>query len=128
SGITLNIQVISSNGRAAGGAYTPAGAPINASAPMDYAHAALDNHAEQVGNVIQFSGPLSISNAAAFVQTNRDGGTHPEGFEITGGLWVDDSYVYRDCIAPLDGGVPNLARGIRGVWDRYQDFYAGTAQ
>src|SRR6185437_15972255 len=45
--------------------------------------------------------------------------------EITGGVWVDDSNVYYNCMRHLgpDGGTlfPDLQGGIRGVWDRYQD-------
>jgi hypothetical protein len=128
AGVSLSIQTVSTAATAIGGAYLPAGTPLAASAPMDYAHTIADNHPEQVGNAIEFSGPLQITSPAAFVRTNRDGGSHPEGFEISGGLWVDDSFIYHDCIQPLDGGLPSLSRGIRGVWDRYQDFYAGSAQ
>jgi hypothetical protein len=59
-----------------------------------------------------------------------DAGSHPRGFEVMGGLWVDDSNVYTNCIKTLglDGGVLPLANGLSGVWDHYQDYYSGTAQ
>jgi hypothetical protein len=126
-GIMLSISRNGSGGTAMGGAYSPAGTAIRASAPADYASNMAGNHANQVGNVLVFSGPLTVTNAAAFVNTDRDGGTHTEGFAVTGGLWVDDSFIYKSCIAPLDGGVLHLPTGIRGVWDRYQDYYAGSA-
>jgi hypothetical protein len=101
--------------------------PLMANTTSEYAHTMTGAHPEQVGNVLVFSGPMTVTNSAAFVNTNNDGGTHTEGFEVTGGLWVDDSFIYKSCIQPLDGGVLNLPNGIRGVWDRYQDYYAGTA-
>jgi hypothetical protein len=127
TGITLSMTMNASGQRAIGGAYPPAGGPIQATRSADYANTLSNNHASQIGNVIVFPGPLTVTNPAVFVQTSRDGGTHPEGFSVTGGLWVDDSLVYRSCIAPLDGGVLVLPNGIRGVWDRYQDYYAGSS-
>jgi hypothetical protein len=61
-----------------------------------------------------------------FISTAFDGGVTPQGFEITGGIWVDDSIVYFDCLKgkiPSDGGVFPLPSGIKGVWDRYLDYY-----
>ncbi len=69
-------------------------------------------------------------NPSGFVTTGGRRRRHtPRGFEITGGIWVDDTIIYHDCIKPLalDGGAVPLPNGVRGVWDRYQDYYGGTA-
>jgi hypothetical protein len=141
-GIALNVQVTNQNhsGMAASGAgaYAPAGAPIALSSPTGYEHSNDPNttHPEQVGNVLKFSGPLTATTASGFIATvpvdagspGVDGGfkTHPEGF-MFGNVWVDDSLVYKSCILPLDGGVPDLTHGVTGVWDRYQDYYSGSS-
>jgi hypothetical protein len=124
--VTLQTTINANGGTTGGGAYPPAGSPLSATGMSGYASSLSNPHPEQVGNVLVFSGQLSVTNSSAFVRTDRDGGVHTEGFEINGSLWVDDTFIYKDCIAPLDGGVLNLPTGIRGVWDRYQDYYAGT--
>ena len=63
--------------------------------------------------------------------------THPEGFEVTGGIWVDDSDIYASCHSSwnLPAGCsstttpchPAMTNGVTGVWDRYQDYYSGSA-
>jgi hypothetical protein len=126
--IALDITIEqASGGTAMGGAYPPAGNPTEVASVTGYEHTTMNAHPEQVGNVLHFAGPLSVVAGAGPVQTDRDGGTRPKGFEVTGGLWIDDNFVYKNCIAPLDGGMLNLQSGIKGVWDRYQDFYAGTS-
>jgi len=126
----LAIAKTGSAGATAGGAYPPAGQPIRAGSTADYSSAAVDNHRDQVGNVLRFDGPLSVTNANAIVETDMDGGTKPKGFEVTGGMVVNDNLVWYDCMKKLDGGIGalDLTGGITGVWDRYQDFYGGTAQ
>jgi hypothetical protein len=128
SGVTLSVTK-NGSGTVTGGAETPAGMPIAAASPAAYSHAMADNHPDQIGNVLKFSGALTVSNMAAFFTTQAmDAGATPRGFEITGGLWVDDQFVYHDCIKPLnlDGGVLPLQNGIVGVWDRYIDYYMTT--
>jgi hypothetical protein len=122
--VNLVITIVGSGGTVMSGALPPAGNPIAISNSSEYAHTMTDAHPEQVGNVVTFPGPLQVTNSAAFVNTNSDGGTRTEGFEVTGGIWVDDTFIYRNCLS--DAGV-NLSNGIRGVWDRYQDYYSGTA-
>jgi hypothetical protein len=126
TGVALSITVVSMNGTTMGGAESPAGNPITVANAADYAHTNTNAHPEQVSNVIKFGGPLTVTNAMAFVSTGSDGGTKPEGFEITGSIWVNDSIVYHDCLKTLDGGVMglNLNNGIRGVWSRYSDYYS----
>ena len=53
----------------------------------------------------------------------------PAGFEVEGGLVIHDQYIYNECLRGLDGGVASLKldKGVRGVWDRYQDYNAGSA-
>jgi hypothetical protein len=121
-------------GHSSGGAESPAGSPVSVATAnqAEYVHSASNPHPEQLGQVLAFGG-VSVTNTAptGFTKTGSDGGgAVPEGFEITGGVWVDDSNVYYDCIKPLDGGVNGLSlpNGVKGVWDRYQDYYAGTAQ
>ncbi len=113
--------------QAGGGTVPP---PVTGLTASDYA-ATGGAHADQVGHVLQFAGPLTVTNATAIVATDTDGGTKPQGFEVTGGLVVDDNMVYTECIKPqvADGGTVSgldLSKGIRGVWDGYQDFN-GTA-
>ena len=91
------------------------------------------NDTDMIGHVVKIDGPLEITDADALVMTSTaDGGTttRPAGFKITGDVLVNDTYVYYDCIKPLQGGVGGLSfpNGIRGVWDRYQDYWAGSAQ
>jgi hypothetical protein len=126
----LSVVITGHNATSPGGAYPPAGMPILAGETAAYAKDAADKHDAQVGNALQFNSPLTITNTRAMVATAQDGGTTPAGFEVTGGMLVDDTYVYFDCIKGLDGGVGalDLSHGIRGVWDRYQDFGAGTSQ
>jgi hypothetical protein len=114
-------------GTSTGGAYAPAGTPILLTSTDGYSHATTGAHADQRGNVLQFAGPLTVTDPSAFVNTDSDGGTKTEGFEVTGGLWVDDTNVWYDCIRPLDGGTLDLTNGIRGVWDGYEDFNGGTS-
>lgn len=103
-------------------------APEQVGATSGYAPGA-DPHDAQVGHVLQFTGDLSVTNARALVSTGQDGGTKVQGFEVTGGLLVDDAFVYYDCLRGLDGGVGSvkMGNGIRGVWDHYQDFSAGSS-
>lgn len=127
---TLAVTVTGHNGVVSGGAYAPAGSPVAGLQTGDYAPTAADHHDAQVGNVLQFDGPLHVTTASALVETGLDGGTKPRGFAVTGGLLVDDSQVYYNCLKTLDGGVASLdlPNGITGVWDRYQNYNAGTAQ
>ena len=101
--------------------------PVTGLNASDYASTG-DAHADQVGHVLQFNGPLTVTTANAIVSTDTDGGTKPQGYEVTGGLIVDDNMVYHDCIKTLDGGVAgiDMSHGVRGVWDGYQDYNAGT--
>jgi hypothetical protein len=127
----LTIEIVSKgSGRVPGGAMPPAGAPYAVAAPAEFAHDSATPHPELRGHVVQFNGPLTITNTRALVTTDTDGGTKPTGFEVSGGVRVNDSHVYYDCIKSLDGGVGalDLSNGIRGVWDRYQDFNGGTSQ
>lgn len=117
-------------GTAKSGAMPPAGSPtlISADEFSGYAHTELEAYPEQVGTVVQFEGPLEVTDArpAGLVETSTaDGGTKTQGrgFEITGGIWVSDDAIYAACLKSLDGGTPNLQNGIRGVWEKYQDFY-----
>jgi hypothetical protein len=103
-----------------------------AGTPASYAMNAADKRDAEIGNVIRFDGPLSVTKTGAILETQRaDGGTRtvPAGFEVEGGLVIHDQYIYNDCLRGLDGGVAGLKldRGVRGVWDRYQDFNAGSA-
>lgn len=133
-GVFLSVTKTGS-GTATSGAMPPAGSPtvISADKFSEYAHTETGAHAEQVGTVVQFTGPLEVTDAKpdGLVETVElaDGGTkkNPRGFEITGGIWVDDDRVFAACIRGLDGGL-TLPNGIRGVWERYNDFYGGTAQ
>jgi hypothetical protein len=121
-------------GTAMSGAYPPAGMPTAVANPSEYAHTKTGAHPEQIGTALKFAGPVTVTPGvpSGFVSTpsNADGGApKPEGFAVTGDIWVDDSIVYHDCIKPLDGGTAalNLSNGISGVWDRYQDYNAGSA-
>jgi hypothetical protein len=117
------------------GAMPPAGTPtiVKNEDVADYAHDNLSAHPELLGTVIQFEGPLTVTNKKpdGLVETveNDDGSTktNGRGFEITGGIWVDDDAIYAACIKTLPDGTPDLTNGIRGVWERYNDFYGGTA-
>jgi len=117
-------------GHATSGAYPPAGMPIEiAGTNGEYNHDAGNPHPEQIGQALHFSN-VTMTNRypPGFVASKSDGGTPtPEGFELSNGVWVNDSIIYYDCIKglPADAGIP-LPNGIRGVWDRYNDFYGGT--
>jgi hypothetical protein len=123
--VTLDISESQNHGTVQGGAVPPAGNPTTITASTsEYAHTQTNPHPEQVGTVIKFTG-TQITQANAFVSTDKDGGTTPRGFAVNYQLWVDDSLVYHDCIKTLDGGVNalSLPNGIRGVWERYIDYY-----
>jgi hypothetical protein len=123
-GVALAVSVIRTGGTATGGAYAPAGTPITETSTGDYAYTNHDALPRQVGNVLQFSGPLSVTSPKAFFLTGADGGTDYVGFEVTGGLWVFDEYLRQSgCLHNVDGGVGSLdlSNGITGVWDRFQD-------
>jgi len=127
----LSIVIKSHEGRTTGGAYPPAGTP-RASNPSDFAMNVPDNQPDVIGHVLKFAGPLETTDARAimYTTTGADGGTYsrPEGFAVTGGLVVNDQNVYSSCMKQADGGVlSTFPNGIRGVWDRYQDFNAGSA-
>jgi hypothetical protein len=120
-------------GHTTGGAYAPAGVPIeiDADAGFEYAHdvAGMNPHPEQIGQALHFSNvTVTDRYPPGFIVSKADGGTPTtNGFQLNNGVWVDDSIVYYDCIKPLaaDAGIP-LPNGIRGVWDRYNDFYGET--
>ena len=134
STVPLTITHAGSSGMSSGGAYSPAGTPIMESSTSAYAAILTTPEPGQIGNVLTFAGPLTITNEAPanFVSTSSTGTTKSEGFEVTGGLWVDDTYVYYNCMKGQgpDGGTlfPTLTNGVTGVWDEYQDYYsdAGT--
>jgi hypothetical protein len=132
--VPLVITVVNmTGGTVAGGAESPAGNPITAGTMSEYAHTLAPSaaHPEQVGNLIKFSGPLSITSSTTDpgpIETNSDGGIKPLGFSING-VWVDDDNVYTNCIKPkLDGGTImntiTFPNGIQGMWDRYSDYYS----
>lgn len=123
SGIALEVTA-GGTGTVMGGALAPAGTPINGGDVADYSYETpeTDNHPDEIGNVIKFDGPLEAVPAPDFVVTNADGGLVPQGFEVVGGLWVSNTHVRIDCLRGMDGGLPNLENGIRGVWDRHQNF------
>jgi hypothetical protein len=126
-GVMEQVTINSGSGTVMGGAVPPAGNPISPGNPSEYAHTNAGAHPEQIGNYLSFGGPLTASTDPGFIYTNADGGTRPEGFSVTNNIWVDDSNIYTACIKKLDGGLPNLSSGIKGVWDQYQDYYAGSA-
>ena len=118
--ITLDVTIDSSSGTVAGGAYPPAGTPIMESTTTSYDHTTTNAVPHQLGNVLQFAGPLTVTMDRALLLTGVDGGTRPVGFEVTGGMYVYDDLISKNC---LDAGVPalTLTNGISGVWGRYQD-------
>jgi hypothetical protein len=123
--VAMSITITTpATGMVSGGAYPPAGMALTGTAAGAYNHNNLHAHDDQVGNVVKIPGPLTVTATRGFVNTSSTGTTRTEGFAITGGVWVDDKWVYKDCIKTLDGGVLDLTNGITGVWDRYQDYYA----
>src|SRR5438477_243944 len=81
---------------AAAGAYPPAGSPqeIAPASDAEYAHDAAggDPHTDELGIVLHFAG-VAVTNLTptGFVKTKSDlSGSTPAGFEVTGGIWVDD--------------------------------------
>jgi hypothetical protein len=130
--LTLSLDAVDAGRVPAGhGAVPPAGTPIEISTAngAQYAHTLNDPHPEQVGEVLHFSGvTVTDRYPPNFIVSKADGGTPTtRGFELNNGVWVDDSIVYYDCIRtlPVDGGIP-LPNGVRGVWDRYNDFYGSV--
>ncbi|MBI2376183.1 MAG: hypothetical protein HYV07_19475 [Deltaproteobacteria bacterium] len=126
--IPLEIVLEGTGGRVSGGAMPPAGGPFGPALAAEYDHQLLSAHSEQLGNVVSIAGPLSVTNPSALVRTDRDGGVRPQGFEVTSRVMINDTFVYRECISALPGGVLDLdlSRGIRGVWAQYQDYFAGS--
>ncbi len=127
--IAETITITGSGGMATSGAYPPAGMPIDVAMAdqAGYAHdvPGLNPHPEQVGMALHFAG-VTVANRypLGFTSTSSDGGIITEGFQLSNGVWVDDTYVYHDCIKPLgDAGITSLPNGIKGMWDRYQDYY-----
>jgi hypothetical protein len=130
--VALAVTVEGTGGRSSSGAYSPAGVPTQVSSTSGYAYTVANAHPEQVGTVIQFAGPLTVTAdmPAGFVYIKADGGSETEGFQITGNVWAYDGNVYHNCMKGLgpDGGplYPTLTRGISGVWERYEDADSGT--
>lgn len=131
----VSVTIVSrGTGHATSGAYPDAGTPtlIPLANEGAYDHNSADSNPTQVGTVLQFAGPLAVTDRypPGFVSTNEDGGTEPQGFGVAigdgGELWVEDGYIYDTCLKTLDGGVADISGGIQGVWDRYQDYYGGT--
>lgn len=124
-GIALTITKVGSDGTVTGGAYPPAGTLLEKSIE-DLQATGSDAY---YGNAVHIAGPLEVTNPTALRATNADGGSTTAGFEVTGGFMVNNGYVYQSCIKGLDGGnsALDLSTGITGVFDVYQDFYAGTA-
>jgi hypothetical protein len=124
------LAVTGSGGMSASGAYPPSGMPIAiAGTDMTYAHNASsgDPHHDQLGMALKFTGVTVKSRyPMGFNATKADGGVTPEGFELSNGVWVDDSQVYHNCSASIPGDGGTFANGIKGFWDRYQDFYGST--
>jgi hypothetical protein len=113
------------------GAYPPAGTPVEVpGTDMTYAHDSSggDPHPDQVSLAIHFSNVTVVDRyPTGFYSSTSDGGHTTAGFQLSNGVWVNDSIIYHDCIKPLgaDAGIP-LPNGIKGFWDRYQDFYGST--
>jgi hypothetical protein len=121
----LSVMVAGMGGTVMGGAYAPAGQPIEVatgSAAASYAGTIADNHPSQVANVLHFRGPLSVTSTTVIFRTNRMG-TTSVGYAITGGVFVGDAFTRASCPVTSTTTFPN---GIRGVWERYQD--TGAAQ
>jgi hypothetical protein len=119
-GTLLEVTVTSSTGTVMGGAYPPAGTPISTATTAGYAHTATEAHAAEIGNVIQFPGPLRVTRLDAFSEVlPMDAGVRYVGFEVSGGLWVDDTYIPGCTPSATDGGLPSFPRGIRGMWDHF---------
>src|SRR5262249_55855 len=86
-------------------------------------------HPEQLGMAIKFTNVTVVDRyPTGFYSTNSDGGRHTAGFQLSNGVWVNDSIIFHDCIAPLasDAGIPLTNGNVRGSWDRSQDFYGRT--
>jgi len=123
--IVLTITKVGT-GTVSGGAYPPAGEILE----KTIAELQATGSDAFFGNAVHIPGPLEVTNPTGLRSTFEDGGSNPAGFEVTGGFMVNNGYVYQSCIRSLDGGnaALDLSTGITGVFDVYQDFYAGTAQ
>lgn len=83
---------------------------------------------EAAGTLVHINGPLTITNSLppAFRRFSYDAGvlveSSPGGFEVTGGILVNDSRTFRTCdwrSAADAGSTVTFPNGITGVWDTY---------
>jgi len=134
-GISDGYQMVKGNGGAGQlkvtlrGTTTP---PADAQAPSGFGNG-LKANPEFAGRRVRIPGPLEITSAAPTALNRfKDGGvTGSNGFEVTGGVLVNNYYTYRaydggsnvtNCnwMAEAAGGkTVTFPNGISGVWDTY---------
>jgi hypothetical protein len=104
-------------------------------------HAYMPQYAMPFGGTrVHVNGPVSITSAEPVAMTRLadDGGTlyvaGYNGFEVTGGILVDDFATYKadggECDwagAVKDGGTVTFPDGLDGVWDTYAFAIYGSA-